>query len=142
MILARKPLTTRCADDIRAVAGAADGDEHITLFSHCHELLPKDGVIAPVIAQRRDEGNAVRQAAHPKTLLDRLVLDGTLCEIFGKMAGRGCRAAVAAHIHTRTGLVSFKEFIDQGGDRLKIGLFEQLDRALDMFAHSLDDRTH
>ena len=52
------------------------------------------------------------------------------------------RAAVAANIDTRPVLVSFEELIDQGADRLEIGLFEQLDRALDMFAHSLDDRTH
>ena len=58
------------------------------------------------------------------------------------MAGRGCRAAIAADIDTRPGLVGFEELIDQGADRLEVGLFEQLDRALDMFAHSLDDRTH
>ena len=71
-----------------------------------------------------------------------MILDGALGEIFGEMAGRGCRASIAANKNTAPLPIGLVELIDKSADRVEICLLEQLDCALDMFVHPVDGRTH
>lgn len=82
-------------DDIRAVAGAGDGDDQIAASSERLKLLLENCVIAVIVTIGCHERNVVRQRDRPESLGLIDIVERPFGKVIGKMRGIGSAATVA-----------------------------------------------
>ncbi len=110
-------------ENVRAVAGAADGEEKIAGAAVVHELLEEDLVVAAVVADGEEPAGVVGEAEDFEAFFGFVVqvagAERAFAEVFGYVAGGGGAAAVADDENEAAVLPGF---IDEVGPFLDVRL--------------------